>query len=70
MSGSIKARVQCTIEVPAGTWGGGVINLDRLTEEIREEGARVVAAAAKSQSGIIIGRPKVILIVLNEGVTE
>ena len=70
MNGTINARVQCVIEVPVGNWRGGVTDLEQLTEQVREEGARVVAAAAKSQSGIIIGRPKVILIVLNEGVAE
>lgn len=70
MSGSIKARVQCVIEVPAGTWGGGVTDLEQLTEQVRKEGARIVAAAAKSERGVIIGQPKVILVVLNEGETE
>ena len=70
MSGTITARVQCVIEVPVGNWGGGLTDIEQLTDQVRKEGARIVAAAAKSERGIIIGRPNVILVVLNEGAAE
>lgn len=66
-NGQIRARVRCTIELPAGTWGGGMVNMDQLVEQVRREGANRVAAAAKTQNGTIVGHPEVIFIVLSEG---
>lgn len=34
--GQIKARIRCTIEIPVGIWGGGTIDLDALTEQVRQ----------------------------------
>jgi hypothetical protein len=66
MGGTITARVQCVIEVPVGNWGGGLTDLHQLAEQVRKEGARIVAAAAKSERGVVIGEPRVILMVMNE----
>ena len=66
----IKARVQCTIEVPVGVWAGGMINLEDLAEQVRKEGLEIVRKAARSENGIIVGTPQVLFMVLVEGVEK
>lgn len=65
--GQIKARVQCTIDVPVGVWAGGQTDMDALAEQVRREGANIVIRAMKAVSGVIIGEPKVVFIVFSEG---
>lgn len=65
-NGQIKARVQCTIEVPVGTWGGGMTDLDALTEQVRREGREIVAKAARDANGCVVGTPRVFFVVLSE----
>lgn len=69
-SGQIKARVQCTIEVPVGTWGGGMTDMDKLTEQVRREGRLIVLKAAKDVGGVVVGDPRVFFVVLNEAEKE
>lgn len=64
--GQIKARIQCTVEIPVGTWGGGMTDMDKLTEQVRREGLETVTRMAKKEHGWVIGIPKVGFIVLNE----
>lgn len=64
--GQIKARVQCTIEIPVGVWGGGMTDLDALTEQVRREGREIVESMARSKQGCIVGTPKVLFVVLSE----
>lgn len=65
--GSIKARVQCTIEIPVGTWsGGGTTDLDQLTEQVRKEGADKIIKLVALEHGRIIGSPRVMFVVLEE----
>jgi hypothetical protein len=66
--GQITARVQCTIEVPVGTWSGGVTDMDALTEQVRREGRQIVAKAASDLGGCIVGDPRVFFVVLSEDV--
>ena len=64
--GQIRARVQCTIEVPVGVWGGGMTDIDALTEQVRREGREIVAKAAKGVNGCVVGTPRVFFVVLSE----
>ena len=64
--GQIKARVQCTVEVPVGVWGGGMTDLDSLTEQVRREGREIVEKMAREKQGCIVGTPKVFFVVLSE----
>jgi hypothetical protein len=65
-TGSIKAHVQCTIEIPVGLWGGGMTDIDKLTEQVRKEGESIVRQMAQEREGRLVGSPKVIFIVLND----
>ncbi len=64
--GSIKARVQCTIEIPVGTWSGGTTDLDQLTEQVRKEGADKIIKLVATEHGRMIGSPRVMFVVLEE----
>ena len=65
--GQIKARVQCTIEIQVGVWGGGTTDLDALTEQVRREGEQIVRnMVTNNGGGLIIGTPRVFFIVLSE----
>jgi hypothetical protein len=64
--GQLKARVQCTIEIPVGVWGSGTTDLDALTEQVRKEGFELVQKMAREQKGFVIGHPKVLFYVMSE----
>jgi hypothetical protein len=64
--GQLKARVQCTIEIPVGVWGGGTTDLDAVTEQVRKEGHEIVQKMAREQNGYVIGQPKVLFYVMSE----
>ena len=64
--GQIKARVQCTVEIPVGLWGGGTTDLDALTEQVRREGFEIVQKMAHQHQGHVIGQPKVLFYVMSE----
>lgn len=70
MSGSITARIQCTVEITVGVWGGGKsVDMDALTEQVRSEGARKLSDMIRKtgDSGRVIGTPKVLFVLLGEG---
>jgi hypothetical protein len=65
--GSIRARIQCSIEIPVGTWSGGTaVDLDALTKQVKREGRNIVANLVKEAGGAVIGEPKVFFVVLDE----
>ena len=64
--GQIKARIQCTVDVGVGVWGGGMTDIDALAEQVRKEGLEIVAKMARENDGRVVGTPKVSFFVLNE----
>lgn len=63
---SIKAHIQCVIEIPVDTWNGGMTDMDSLTEQIRKEGLVKLRKLMEKENGKVIGNTKVILVTLDE----
>lgn len=67
MSGSIKAKIQCTVEMEVGTWGGGKsVDIDALTEQVCREGVNQVVKLMHENRDRVVGTPKVIFVLLGE----
>lgn len=64
--GQIRARIQCTVEVEVGTWGGGKTDLDVLAEQVRREGRDILEKLSREHQGHVVGTPKVLFLVLQE----
>ncbi len=65
--GKIKARIQCTVELEVGTWGGaGSTDLDALTEQVRSEGINALRKISTSNRFTVVGTPKVLFLLLEE----
>lgn len=65
--GKIRARIQCNVEIPVGTWAGGTaVDLDGLTEQVKREGKNIVSELIRQAGGAVIGEPKVFFVVLDE----
>lgn len=67
--GQIRARIQCTVDIPVGRWAGGQTDLDALADQVRKEGIRSVEKMLHEQHGsdaAIVGVPKVVFVVLQE----
>ncbi len=63
MSQQIKARVQCVVDIPVGTWSGGKeVDTLALTEQIRNEGRSILISMLKEKGGVVIGHPTVSII--------
>lgn len=66
MSGSITARIQCTVEMVVGEWGGGKsVDTDALIEQVRREGVSKLSSVMKDNGGRVIGVPVVQLVLLD-----
>lgn len=64
--GSIKARIQCTVEILVGTWSGGQTDLDSLSEQVKREGVNIIEKMIGERRGKVVGQQKVIFVVLEE----
>lgn len=65
-AGQIRARVQCTVDIPVGVWGGGNTDLDALAEQVRREGLEKVRKMIQAGQGRVVGEPRVTFIILTE----
>lgn len=62
-----KARIQVTVEVEAGAWGGDC-SIDQLYKQAAEEGVNKVRNALQAQGckALVLANPKVLGVITEE----